>query len=363
MSKSMSNFLKQPIGYIKAEGAGPDIIEAAISVLKTIEKIKNIKFNFVEYKGEAPALKYTTKSYEQLKKFYSQIKTKNGCIIRGGIYARQVYKLRNDFDMTFKPILIDPIPELYENSPFKADFAKNINLLLIRENAQGLLMSKEKLRKTKSGRKFEGVFHYDERLCETFVDMCYQEASKRKNDIMFLIKGDVWNRLSFGGMWLNLWNKVGKKYPKVKFDWEHDDTWFGYFIAHPEKYDTVVALGISGDILSDPIATLAYGTRAVTPSANIAPDGFMSFQTIHGAGTQIPKGKANPIAMIRGIGLMMDYFFKMPDMKILIDKAIRKVLSRGYRAMDIYIKESPKHKLIGTKEMTSLIEEEMLKML
>lgn len=178
---------------------------------------------------------------------------------------------------------------------------------------------------------------------------------------MFLIKGDVWSRTSFGGMWLNLWGKVGKKYPKVKFDWEHPDTWFGYFMVHPEKYDVVVALGIAGDLISDPIATLAYGTRAVTPSANIAPDGFMSFQTIHGAGTQIPKDKANPIAMIRGVGLMMDYFFKMPQMRNLIDKAIRNVLSRGYRTMDIYIEGRPRHKLVGTKKMTNLIAEEMNK--
>lgn len=355
----MTQTIKQPIGYIKGEGCGPDIIESAICILKEIEKINGIKFRFIEYKGEAPALEYTTKSFNQLKSFYKQIRKEKGCIIRGGIYARQVYKLRHDFNMTFKPILINPIPELYENSPFKENFAKRINLLIIRENAQGLLMAKEKLRKTKGGGKFEGKFYYDENLCKKFVEMCYEAANKRKNKIMFLIKGDVWSRKSFGGMWLNLWKEVGKKYPDVEFDWEHDDTWFGYFMIHPEKYDTVVALGIAGDIITDPIASLAYGTRAVTPSANITPYGFMVFQTIHGAGTEIPKGKANPIATLRGVGLMMEYFYKMPQMKELIEKSIRNVLAQGYRSIDIYKKEKPKHKLIGTKEMTDLIIKEI----
>ena len=179
---------------------------------------------------------------------------------------------------------------------------------------------------------------------------------RRKKRIMFLIKGDVWNRKNFGGMWLNLWKNVGEKYPDVNFDWEHSDTWFGYFLAHPEKYDTVAALGLSGDLLSDPIATLAYGTRTITPSANISPDGFMSFQTIHGAGTEIPIGAANPIAIIRSAGLMMDYFFKMPELRILIDRAIRNVLRLHYRTADIYSKSNPKHILVKTtKEMTSLI--------
>lgn len=358
----MTTLIKQPIGYIKGEGCGPDIIESAISILKEIEKIKEVRFKFIEYKGDAPALEYTTKSFTQLKNFYKQIRKENGCIIRGGIYARQVYKLRHDFNMIFKPILINPIPELYENSPFKEDFAKKIDLLIIRENAQGLLMGKEKLKKTRTGRKFEGKFYYDENLCRKFVEMCYETASKRKKRIMFLIKGDVWSRKSFGNMWLNLWEEVGKKYLNVEFDWEHGDTWFGYFLQYPERYDVVVALGIVGDIISDAIATLAYGTRTITPSANISPDGFMVFQTMHGAGTEIPKGKANPMAAIRAVGLMMDYFFKRPELRDLIEVAIRNVLAKGYRTMDIYIKGNPKHELIGTKEMTDLIIKEIQKL-
>ncbi len=352
--------IKQPIGYIKAEGCGPDIVEAAIDVIKHIGKLKGYKFRFIEYKGEAPALKYTVKSYKQLKSFYARIKRLGGAIIRGGIYARQVYKLRHDFNMTFKPVPINPIPELWDISPFKKKFASKVDLLIIRENAQGLLVSQEKVKKTKRGRKFTGIFHYDEALCRQFVEMSYQAAMKRKKKIMFLIKGDVWSRNAFGGMWIRLWEELNKKYPEVEWDWEHDDTWFGYFLQHPERYDTVVALGLSGDILSDPIATLAYGTRTITPSANIAPDGFMVFQTIHGAGTAIPKGTADPIAMIRSAGLMFDYFFKMPEIREWIDVAIRRVIGKGYRTIDIYDKKNPDHKLVKTtKQMTKLIKEEL----
>ena len=63
----MTQTIKQPIGYIRGEGCGPDIIESAISVLKEIEKIKGVKFRFIEYRGEAPALEYTEKSFNQIK--------------------------------------------------------------------------------------------------------------------------------------------------------------------------------------------------------------------------------------------------------------------------------------------------------
>lgn len=122
----------------------------------------------------------------------------------------------------------------------------------------------------------------------------------------------------------------------------------------------MTTLGLSGDLIADPIATLAYGTRTITPSANISPDGFMSFQTIHGAGTGIPKGTANPIAMIRSLGLMMEYFYKMPDIREWIEISIRKVLAKGYRTFDIYDKNDSQYKLVKTtKEMTNLIIKEM----
>lgn len=353
----MTTQIQQPIGYIQGEGCGPDIIESALGVLKEIEKIKNIKFRFVEYKGKAPALEYTTDSFRQLKKFYTKIKKEKGCILRGAIYARQVYQLRHLFHMTFKPILINPLPELYENSPFKDDFAQKINLLIIRENAQGLLMGKEKLI-TKKGKQCKVTFDYDEALCRQFVEMCYEAARKRNKKIMFLIKGDVWDTNKLGGLWLNLWKEVGTRYPDVAFDWDHEDTWFGYFLLHPEKYDTVAALGLAGDILTDSIATLAYGTRAVTPSANIAPDGFMVFQTIHGTGTGIPAGSANPTAAIRAVGLMMDYFYAMPDMREMLDRALRNVIARGYRTVDIHL-ENKEQTLVGTKEMTEWVVKEL----
>lgn len=354
----MTTMMERPIGYIPGEGCGPAIIESALAVLKEIERIKDIKFQYVEYEGKAPALEYTDESFRQLKKFYQDIKDKGGCIIRGAIYARQVYQLRHAFNMTFKPILINPLPELRAHTPLREDFAQKINLLIIRENAQGLLMGKEKLT-TKKGKQCSVTFDYDEALCRQFVEHCYAAAQKRNKKIMFLIKGDVWDTKKLGGLWLDLWKEVGARYPDVAFDWDHEDTWFGYFLLHPERYDTVAALGLAGDILTDSIATLAYGTRAVTPSANIAPDGFMVFQTIHGTGTGIPAGQANPIAAIRAVGMMMDYFYGMPDLREQIDHAIRQVLARGYRTIDLCSGQHPDQTLVGTKEMTELIVREL----
>jgi len=156
MSKILeSKILDKPIGVIKAEGAGPEIMESALACLKEIEKIKKIKFNFIEYEGPAPIYGNLEKAYPLLKNFYKKIKTMNGCILRAGIFAAIVYKLRQDFNAVYKPIYLKAIPELFDTALLKKKIAEKIDILLIRNNCEGLLFTKEKIRKTK---KVNGCF-------------------------------------------------------------------------------------------------------------------------------------------------------------------------------------------------------------
>lgn len=355
----MVNLIKKPIGVIKAEGVGPEIIGSALAVLHEIEKIKNVKFEIIEYHGSAPAKKYSEEAYSQLKTFYRKIKSQGGCIVRGGIYARIVYQLRKDFNAIYKPIYFKPIPELFDASLLKKDVLEKIDILLIRENTQGLLFSKEKIKKLKTGEKvLKGSFTYHENKIKVLAELAFKEAHKRHKILHLFIKGDVWQGLL--PLWLEIFESVNKKYSKVKFDWDHADTAYADFLIHPSKYDVIVTLGIVGDTLTDPTAALLYGTRAVTPSANITDDGFMTFQTIHGASTSIGgQDKANPIAMIRAIALMLNLFFEMPKEANLIENAIRKVLAKGYRTVDIYRSNRKNNKLVGTKKITDLIIKEI----
>jgi len=355
----MINLIKKPIGVIKAEGAGPEIISSALAVLHEIERIKNIKFEIVEYHGSAPAKKYSEEAYYQLKSFYKKIKSQGGCVIRGGIYARIVYQLRKDFNTLYKPIYLKPIPELFDTALLKKEVLEKIDILLVRENVQGLLFSKEKIIKLKTGERIlKGNFTYHENKIKALAELSFKEASKRRKILNLFIKGDVWQGLL--PLWLEIFESVNKKYPKVKFNWDHADTAYADFLIHPSKYDTIVTLGIVGDTLTDPTAALLYGTRAITPSANISDNGFMTFQTVHGASTAIGgQNKANPIAMIRAIALMLDLFFEMPSEANLIETAIRKVLAKGYRTIDIYRPSRKSNKLIGTKEITKQIIKEI----
>lgn len=142
----MRNLIEKPIGIIKAEGVGPEIMAGTLTCLKEIAKSRKIKSNLLEYKGLAPVYGDFEKAYLPFKKFYKKIKASGGCILRAGIFAAIIYKLRQDFNTVYKPIYIKSMLELLDTFLFKKEIANKIDIFLIRDNCEGLLSVKEKIR-------------------------------------------------------------------------------------------------------------------------------------------------------------------------------------------------------------------------
>lgn len=64
---------------------------------------------------------------------------------------------------------------------------------MIRENAQGLLFSREKVKKSKTGEKLlQRSFTYYENKIKSLVELVFKEANKRRKILNLFIKGNVW---------------------------------------------------------------------------------------------------------------------------------------------------------------------------
>jgi 3-isopropylmalate dehydrogenase len=106
-----------------------------------------------------------------------------------------------------------------------------------------------------------------------------------------------------------------------------------------------------GDILSDE-ASMLTGSIGMLPSASLGGKNAM-YEPIHGSAPDIAgQDKANPIAVILSVGMMFKYSFGLDIGYTDIDSAVTRVLNRGYRTPDIH---SPGDKLVGTREMTGQI--------
>ena len=131
-------------------------------------------------------------------------------------------------------------------------------------------------------------------------------------------------------------------------------------VRNPKQFDVIVTTNMFGDILSD-CASMLTGSLGMLPSASIGIDQNGAkkamYEPVHGSAPDIAgKGIANPLAMILSVSMMLKYSFSEDKIFGLINKAVNKVLERGYRTKDI-ITENKKE--VSTSEMGDLVLEEL----
>src|SRR5690606_8949890 len=94
------------------------------------------------------------------------------------------------------------------------------------------------------------------------------------------------------------------------------------------------------------------GSLGMLPSASLG-SSYALYEPVHGSAPDIAgQNKANPLAAISSAAMMFNYSFEMYKAAELIEKAIDKTLSMGYRTADIY---SEGNILVDTKKMTEAV--------
>ena len=98
--------------------------------------------------------------------------------------------------------------------------------------------------------------------------------------------------------WDEMFWEIAKEYPDMRTDQYHVDSLCATLVAHPEKFDVIVASNLFGDIVSDLCPALA-GSLGIAPSASLNPERTFpsTFEPVHGSAPDIYGKKiANPIA-------------------------------------------------------------------
>jgi 3-isopropylmalate dehydrogenase len=128
-------------------------------------------------------------------------------------------------------------------------------------------------------------------------------------------------------------------------------------IAKPSQFDVIVTNNMFGDILSDEASMLA-GSLGLLPSASIGGKVGL-YEPVHGSAPDIAgKSIANPLGAIASVAMMFEHSLELPREAIKLERAIVKVLSRGYRTADLKSRtgrEKTKERFVSTKEMGELV--------
>ncbi len=137
-------------------------------------------------------------------------------------------------------------------------------------------------------------------------------------------------------LWREVMNEVALEYPDVELSHMYVDNAAMQLLRAPKQFDVIVTGNMFGDILSDAAAMLT-GSIGMLPSASLDQAGRGMYEPCHGSAPDIAgQGKANPLATILSVAMMLRYTLACPVAADAIEQAVGAVLDQGLRTPDIH---------------------------
>ncbi len=241
-------------------------------------------------------------------------------------------------------------------STLKREVVEGTDLLVVRELTGGIYFGQPKgVTKLPDGTE-RGVNTevYTTPEIERIAHVAFQAALKRRKKVTSVDKANV---LEVTELWRRVVTKIHKDegYAGVQLEHMLVDNCAMQLIRNPKQFDVVVTTNMFGDILSDEAAMLT-GSIGMLPSASLGGKVGM-YEPVHGTAPDIMgQDKANPLATILSVAMMLRHSFDQAAAADQIDSAVEAVLNEGYRTADI---QEPGCKLVGCKEMGRLVRDKI----
>lgn len=198
---------------------------------------------------------------------------------------------------------------------------KSVDMVIFRENTQGLYIGKEHW--IDENKHAESIAVVTEEASRKIITAAFEYARTKEMEKVTLVhKANILKLTT--GLFLEVGRSVAKDFPDIEFQDLIVDNMAMQMVMRPEQFDVVVTTNLFGDILSD-LASGLVGGLGVTGSANIGDDAAM-FEAVHGSAPDIAcQNKANPIALLFSSLMMLEHLDEKPIAEN-IRKAIYKTL-------------------------------------
>ncbi len=237
--------------------------------------------------------------------------------------------------------------ELSAASLFKPEVIAGLDLLILRELTGDIYFGQPRGRRQNEEGAEEGfdTMHYSVPEVERIAHVAFQAAQKRSKRLCSVDKENV---LETSRLWREVVTRIGQQYPDVALSHMYVDNAAMQLVRDPKQFDVIVTTNMFGDILSD-CAAMLTGSLGMLPSASLGESGPGLYEPIHGSAPDIAgQDKANPLATILSVSMLLRHSFGEGALADKIDQAVSTVLDQGYRTADIHTEGD---KLVSTVEM------------
>ena len=320
------------IAVLPCDGAGKEVVPEAIKVLRAA----GAKFEFEEFDVNADQYLRTgepipAKVWPELQKADSILfgavgdTRVNETAYLAGVLLRLRFEL--DLYVNLRPA------RLYDDrlSPLRREDRRNVNLLIVRENTEGLYAGLGG--RFKKGTDQEVAIQEDLNTALGVTRIIDYAFGAAKREVVMIDKS---NAMTFaGGLWQDRWKAVAAKYSNIKTRHLYVDAAAMQLVRDPSQFEVIVTGNLFGDILSDLTAEL-IGGMGIAPSANINPETKRGlFEPVHGTAPDIAgRGLVNPMGAILSASMMVRHLGNS-DMADAIEGAVSSAIRAGECTRDL----------------------------
>lgn len=240
--------------------------------------------------------------------------------------------------------------ELRAASPLKEEvLGEGFEIMMIRELTGGLYFGEKSLHVEKGEEVARDELIYRAHEIERIAEIAFSLAKEGRGELVSVDKANV---LESSRLWRKIFTKYGEHEQEVKLEHVLVDSMAMQLVRNPGKFSVVATENMFGDILSDEMAEIT-GSLGMLPSASLGENAFGLYEPSGGSAPDIAgRNIANPIAAILSAAMLLRYSLKEKEAAKKIERAVEKVLAKGYRTKDIFPKRDAEGlKLLSCSEM------------
>jgi len=300
------------IAVIPGDGIGEEVVREGLKVLKRISEVYGIKIRTETLPfGTDHFLKtgeiFPDSAFEELKSMSAILLGAIGDPRAevGKIEYGIIMRMRVELDLF---VNLRPVKLYAENlCPLRDKNPEDIDMVFIRENTEDAYTGPYGfVHKGESNEVAIQSMVYTRQGVERVIRYAYELCKKRGKDKKLTLI-DKANAVRAQDLWTRTMAEVGKGFPEIEQDHAYIDAACMWMVKNPEWFDVAVAPNLFGDIITD-LGAMIQGGMGIAASGNIHPGRVSMFEPIHGSAPKYKgQNKANPIATIMAVSMMLDY--------------------------------------------------------
>jgi isocitrate dehydrogenase (NAD+) len=301
---------------IPGDGIGPEVTTA----MQAVVRAAGADLTWVEaYAGLGAAERFgdplPQATLDLIRRYRVALKGPCSTPIGKGFRSINV-RLRQDLELFASVRPVQTLPAV--RVPYQ-----NVNLVVVRENTEGLYSGLEHVVVPGVVESLRIVTRSAaERIVRYAFELARQQGRRR---VTFCHKADVLPLSD--GLFLSTARAVAGDYPFLEFQEIRVDALCLQLALEPADFDVLVMENLFGDVISDLCAGLVGGLGLV-PGANLGVR-YAVFEAVHGSAPDIAgKGLANPIALIRSAAMLLEHIGQRTAAR-RIEESVRRTLAAG----------------------------------